>query len=377
MIKKISVESFKCFKETQDFNCRSINLFSGINGRGKSTALQALLLLSQSLHNSKAWQYIYLMGEHINLGYYKDIKNSYSPSGQYVRISLSVDGIEDFHIIFADDVENSNKVAVFNCEEIISCLSASVRKNEIETLLEQIHYVSADRLGPRLYLEKCSLPDFINVGKHGERTLDVLGYAIQEGLTVHDNMYIGSDSKLLLHQTMAWMAYILDGAKLDVKGRDSDSSVLSLLINNREGGYLYKPVNIGFGYSYVLPLIVSGLLAKPGEILIAENPEAHLHPRAQARIAEFYSRIASTGVQVFIESHSEHILNGIRLSCVGDSKIINNDEVSLFFFDEGFRVSELNIDEKGKINHWPKGFFDQKEDDIAKLYRLAYGFKDE
>lgn len=223
-------------------------------------------------------------------------------------------------------------------------------------------------------MEKIDLPRFVHVGRRGEYSFEILAQSKSDrlDLTPNKELYRGEDANSLLQQTIEWMSYILDGAKIELKGTDSDSAVLTMLINNRnEDTRLYKPVNIGFGYSYILPLIVAGLIAKPGEIIIVENPEAHLHPRAQSRIAEFYSRIAASGVQVFIETHSEHILNGIRLSCVKPEIKLSNEEASIFFFDDDFSVKTLSITEKGKLNNWPTGFFDQQELDLAEMYSIT------
>ena len=105
--------------------------------------------------------------------------------------------------------------------------------------------------------------------------------------------------------------------------------------------------------------------------MIVENPEAHLHPSAQSHMAEFYAKLAASGVQVFIESHSEHILNGVRLACVDNEIGISNTDTSVFFFGDDFSVKKIAISKVGKMESWPRGFFDQKEHDIAKLMQMT------
>lgn len=371
MVKQLYIENFKCFKESQTFPCGRLNLFTGINGRGKSSALQILLLLSQSVIKSGSLRYLILQGAHVNLGMYSDIKNSFSPRSKAIRIGIELSDTPNFEILCTEDETSDYRAYVLNVEDFMKVLNDNGKTQLFFDILEHAHYVSADRLGPQMFMEKVDLPEFINVGKRGEYTWEILAQSLKKNLVVNDAMYIGDDSNSLLHQAVAWMSFILDGARIAFKGNDSDSSVLSLLINNREDGNMYKPVNIGFGYSYMLPLIVSGLLAKPGEILIVENPEAHLHPRAQSRIAEFYARLAASGVQVFIESHSEHILNGVRLACMGNVVDLVPYDTSIFFFGDDFLVRKLAITNKGKMEAWPEGFFDQKERDIAKLMQMT------
>lgn len=371
MISKISIENYKCFQEPTLFECGKINVFAGINGRGKSSALQVLLLLSQSLNVSNKWEYLHLKGENINLGEYSDIKNSFAARNKDICLQLTVDELE---LALSGNEDNSSyRVKLKDSEKTQSLLNQTGRRKEIEKLLKDIHYVSADRLGPQMFMEKVDLPQFIHVGKRGEFCFEVLAQSKSDRIEITPikELYRGDDANSLLQQTIEWMSYILDGAKIDIRGGDSDSSVLSMLVNNRSDSKLYKPVNIGFGYSYILPLVVSGLIAKEGEILIVENPEAHLHPRAQSRIAEFFSRVAAAGVQVFIETHSEHILNGIRLSCLKPEIHLNHRDASIFFFDDNFSVQTLTITDKGKMSKWPRGFFDQQELDLAEMFALT------
>jgi predicted ATPase len=115
---------------------------------------------------------------------------------------------------------------------------------------------------------------------------------------------------------------------------------------------------------------VSGLIAKKGEILIVENPEAHLHPKAQSRLTQFLAKVSSCGVQVFIESHSEHILNGLRLSVL--KQIVTADDLSILYFQQNSKSPVIQIPVKydGELEVWPEDFFDQEEIDLAEMFKL-------
>lgn len=128
-------------------------------------------------------------------------------------------------------------------------------------------------------------------------------------------------------------------------------------------------MNVGFGLTQILPIIISCLTAKEGDLLIIENPEVHLHPKGQAMMGEFLAEVANTGVQIIIETHSDHVLNGIRRSV--KSKGIDESKVAFYFFNNrAFNESQIispQIDENGRIDHWPNGFFDQFDKDISFL----------
>jgi predicted ATPase len=128
-----------------------------------------------------------------------------------------------------------------------------------------------------------------------------------------------------------------------------------------------RPPNMGFGVSYALPIIVAGLLAPEGGLFIVENPEAHLHPAGQSKIGRFLGRLAGSGVQVIVETHSDHVLNGIRLAAV-DERTVGPSEVIVHYFDGAEPVS-IEMTERGGLSKWPNGFFDQLENDLGGLAR--------
>jgi predicted ATPase len=168
------------------------------------------------------------------------------------------------------------------------------------------------------------------------------------------------------------LGYILDGANIDIKGKEEkDISILRFLLNSQQNKKFYKPTNVGFGYSYILPIIATGLITKKGDVFIVENPEAHLHPRAQSRLMEFFTRLSDNDVQVFIESHSEHILNGLRTNALNPNSRTTTKDVAIYYFDEDFKPKKLEVDEKGKIASWPNGFFDQQEIDLAQIFKFS------
>ena len=135
-------------------------------------------------------------------------------------------------------------------------------------------------------------------------------------------------------------------------------------VARRETSSRYRPTNVGFGVSYTLPVVVALLSAEPGDLLLLESPEAHLHPRGQAKLAELLSLAASAGVQVIVESHSDHIMNGVRVA-VHQSKL-RAEQVRFFYFrwnpDDktgATQVQEIKMDSEGRIGAWPDGFFDE------------------
>lgn len=381
MITEIKLQNFKCFQQSPTFEFSKVNLLTGINGRGKSSLLQSILILSQSAWRNPDLKRLIINDELLSLGNFDDIKNSETPRGENIHFNFKFDSpfISEARIQFSENgddplLADCAKIDIVSQENNIVIEPKRKISNEIVFTLSEIlrksHYVSADRLGPVKYVDKTNLPDFIHVGPRGEHTVNILANSVNLN-NVHDNLYLGNDAKSVIQQTIEWLAYILEGAKIDIKGLEKESSVVYMLLNNRNTSYSYKPNNVGFGYSYILPLIVTGLIAKPGEIIVVENPEAHLHPRAQSKISEFFTRVSSCGIQVFIESHSEHILNGLRVSALNPEIDIKYDELTIHYFNESFSAERLKMDDKGKIPNWPNGFFDQQEIDLASIFKFS------
>ncbi|ETX04888.1 MAG: hypothetical protein ETSY2_26250, partial [Candidatus Entotheonella gemina] len=175
----------------------------------------------------------------------------------------------------------------------------------------------------------------------------------------------------LKSQAEAWLHEISPGVRLDLQGiREVDLARAGFAFE-REGDIptrFFRSTNVGFGLSYVLPVVVALLAADREGLVILENPEAHLHPRGQTRVAELAARAAASGIQVILETHSDHILDGIRIA-VRKGIIPPERTVFHYFERKGARaeITTPQIDSNGRLDFWPEGFFDQHEQNLAAL----------
>ena len=134
------------------------------------------------------------------------------------------------------------------------------------------------------------------------------------------------------------------------------------------------PFNLGAGVSYLAKILILGLSLKESDILIVENPEVHLHPKAVSKFAEFFAFLAQGSVQIIIETHSEHIINKMRYLIFKEKLLENNLQI---YYREKFNTPFINIrvnkngkyiDENGDIMDFPAGFFDS---DLNELLEMA------
>lgn len=125
--------------------------------------------------------------------------------------------------------------------------------------------------------------------------------------------------------------------------------------------------------SYLAKVLILCFLAKPGDVVMIENPEIHLHPRAQSRLGEFFAFMAGKGIQLVIETHCEHLLSSLRYQVYKDR--LRSDDVILYYkTDAQTPFDQLRINEKGRYMNregkqcgFPTGFFDVSVDQLLEI----------
>ncbi|SFO15708.1 AAA domain-containing protein, putative AbiEii toxin, Type IV TA system [Actinomadura madurae] len=168
------------------------------------------------------------------------------------------------------------------------------------------------------------------------------------------------------------MGEICPGVKLSTEAIERTDLVRLGFEFNRPGqptSNSRRPTNVGFGLTYVLPVVVACLTARPGALLLIENPEAHVHPQGQSALAGLTCAAAAAGAQVIVETHSDHILNGVRLAV--KRQRIPADDVRLLYFhrqDDGIiDIVNPTIGPDGMLSDWPQGFFDEWDRSLDQL----------
>lgn len=360
MLNKIRIENFKCF-EKMEIDLHNLNVFAGINGMGKSTTIQTMLLLKQSfeqgyLQNNK----ICLNGNYVSLGTGKDIlfRNA---EKETIKINLlENDKVIEYEISYSKD---ANVLDILNtCDN-----------NLLHFGGHYFEYLNAERNSPQTIYQKSNF--FIDI----KSQLGINGQYSAHYLYLNENKNIPWDStfgkvKSIKEALQFWLNEISPDVKLNVQDiNGTDLSKISYYYTTSSGqSDDFRPTNIGFGVSYVLPVILALIKAEPDSLLIIENPEAHLHPKGQRKIGELIALCSQSRVQIFIETHSDHILNGIRIAV--KNKKIEASNIGLYFFERKIEdkktihiVETIKINSNGKLDHWPDGFFDEWEKALDEI----------
>lgn len=366
MLEKISLSNFKGFKSAS-IAFAPLTLLSGLNSSGKSTILQALGVLRQS-HEAGFLQegHWLLNGSFAELGVGSDALHEDSEGGQ-----LGLGLVEDGKI-------STWKVAYDQLSDVLERSEVGQGYDVSGVLFsDKFQFLRADRVNPQTTSAK---------SRHAvsqRKILGVKGEFAAHFLTLFQDEVVpqlvrypeNSDATHgLLSQVNAWMQEFSPGVRVgvhDVAG--TDFVRLSFAYGSgANSSHDYRPTNVGFGLAYSLPIIIACLATPLGGLVLLENPEAHLHPRGQMAMGRLIARAASAGIQVLVETHSDHLLNGVRLAVKNQE--ISSEAVKMHFFsrDAETRQSRFvspGMQPDGKLTFWPEGFFDQW--DIALMDLLS------
>jgi predicted ATPase len=353
---------------TASLPLRRLNLLTGLNGTGKSTFVQALLLAKQASAIGRSGTVALNDVHGLALGEAQEVLH---PLAEETAITLKlVCGDGEVGIRFEVPAKRSLNLPFSADADIPGSLVGDSGR--------EFCYLNAERLGPRDQLAMTSgdVAD-LGVGVRGEYTAQVLA-AHESTKVARDLLHPETDSEVnrgvrtLRTQVELWASEVIRPVEITASWRPGLSAST---IRFREPGLFgseIRPGNTGFGFSYALPIIVAGLRMQPGSLFIVENPEAHLHPAGQSRIGRFLARLAAYGVQVIVETHSDHVLNGVRLA-VAEGVGVPPGDVLAYFFDEDSASGPTAIEmtSKGALTSWPEGFFDQIERDLGRLSRAG------
>ncbi len=376
MISNIEIKNFKSIK-SKVFALRNLNVLLGLNGQGKSSFIQSLLLLRQS--KGHLTEHLNLNDEKlIRIGKAKDALYQYAKENMSFQVEFSESKILNLFFEYVSD------------SDIMKVKDSS---NRLDTPMDEalftnnFQYLSADRVEPKSLHSKSysSITIDRNIGKKGEYTVHFLEVHGDENIAfencIHSDTIVSVNNKnekfkdkRLIHQVNLWLSEI--SPEVQIKTTDLTSDFVQLAFEYKQPTFgetnAFKPENVGFGISYGLHVVTALLSAKPGALLIIENPESHIHPKGQAKLGELIALVAQNDVQIIIETHSDHIVNGIRVG-IKEGKL-SKDKAMLFYFkkiveeqEQYSAISDIVLDKNGTLSEYPENLLDEWTNQLAKL----------
>jgi predicted ATPase len=365
MISNISIKNFKSIKDIS-VSTKSLNLLMGLNGMGKSSFLQMLLVLMQSDDLEK--KIINLDGIFIDVGQGRDALYEFS-SEDFIEFGLCFDKKSEFKWKLHYQTDKDKLTAENGYES-----------NDMQYFRNQtskFQFIRAERVSPQDLYEASSVivSDKKQIGISGEYAAYYLNIWGSKDKVQKSLQHPKASGATLLEQINAWMGEISPGVQINTKYvPEIDEVILDYNFTLDFGKTKpYKSKNVGFGITYVLPVLLLLLTAEEGKIIIIENPESHIHPRGQAELGKLIALAANAGSQLFIETHSDHILNGIRVAA--KEQKISKDQVNILYFEKKTtdleqysEVIPIKVDKNGELSDYPKGFMDEWSEQLLKLF---------
>jgi predicted ATPase len=385
MIKSIEIKNFKSIK-SKYFPLRNLNVLLGLNGQGKSSFIQSLLLLRQSADSLNKGE-LKLKGNEVEIGTTKDARYQYSKNDENLFIALQFNDKEPYQMDFDYRIEGDFFKQKNFTTNIYGENEISIDKSQ-SLFSSNFQYLNAHRIEPKSIHPKdyTSVVVNKNLGKNGDYTAHFIETYYNDPVEfeniIHKNSIVKDEvlgteiiNKTLINQINLWMGEISPGVNIRTTAIPNAEEVLLEYVfkqPNFGNTNRFKPENVGFGISYSLHVVTTLLAARPGELIIIENPESHIHPKGQAKLGELIALVARNDVQIIIETHSDHILNGIRVAVKEDPKL--KDRTILFYFnkiitpnEQYSKVTNIEIDRNGTLSEYPEGLLDEWSNQLFKL----------
>ncbi|MBD2277795.1 MAG: DUF3696 domain-containing protein [Dolichospermum sp. DEX189] len=355
MIKKLHLKNFKAFAD-ENFDFKPLTLISGLNSTGKSSVIQPLILLRYAyITDYLPSNGLKLDNQIAYIGTAEDVLYENAEEEELISFGIVWENGQRTNWSFDYDSPSSNvlRIALIGNDSTI---------NQFNLFNDDFHYLGAERITPEesYPLSENDVVKHRQIGKKGEYTAHFLHEFGNQDIPISELSHPRSKSQSLKDQVDAWMGEISPNININVRQVANAMTIKYSFGVSKE----YSPFNVGFGVTYSLPILTAILSSKPGTMIIIENPESHLHPQGQSKLGQLLALAANHGIQVIIESHSENLLNGIRIAVKRNKLSYNNVQLYYFERNENMQQEIINIfipkiHDDGNFSSLPDGFFDE------------------
>lgn len=438
MLTHLKLENFKIWRTTGPMRLAPLTLLLGTNSSGKSSLIQSLLLIRQTVKGDDPNLDLNFgnpdMNDSVTLGQFKDVlcrhgaatevvginqigiefrwgdataseqpslfsaRYQKGPAGSaelsYLRLGQDEEGFtvtrikpNVYRLLVAKKKRALGQSAWYRPQRSFAFSSATLNRlgQDADAIrdvgpallaeLSRIIYLGpVRRLAQRDYVWSGRMP--ADIGDDGGRAIDVLiasGVA-REAATRRGK--VPPNEAKLFDQTIQWLKAMNLADGLRVRSLGSSSRYELLIEQNSEASNIK---DVGVGVSQVLPVIVAALFARPGHIVIVEEPESHLHPLAQRQLAELFATVSHEhNVQFIVETHSEHLFR--RMQTLIAQRSLSLDRTAMYFVEleqKEAKLRPLEVDVVGRIKNWPQNFFGDSLGETRTQTELAIQYAKE
>ena len=429
-ITSLRVKNFKCFLDSGTLKLAPLTVIFGRNNAGKSTLLQSLLLLRQTLDSPEYESRLNLRGQLFSAGTYADLVHEHRSSLD-VSIILGVTPTggrsTEVELEYSSDEPRSPRLAKLTVQSEDNLPPLVIQRGRGQGGPYELH-IDGERVGleseanfsfpvhglmPLIgdepskvgrpnerrsrvrasarhvlsYLEK-QLTDLralgafrtpplrrYEYGGHVRSSIDTEGRNVVDAL-IDDISGRRKARGQLVREVNRWLKTVGDVQLLPIRRLSPTARLYELRLKHLRSGRWANFADVGSGIGQAFPVIVEGLRTPPHGIFLVQEPEIHLHPDAQLAMGDFILALAETDRRVIAETHSENILLRIRRRVVearNSSRRLTPEDVSILYVDldgEGNSiVTPLEMDELGQISEWPRGFMEDATEERMVLMK--------
>ena len=420
MFTQLRLTNFKAWQATGPIALKPVTMLLGTNSSGKSTLIQSLLLLRQTVQSPDRTVHLNLGGDEINdlfnFGSFEDV------------LSQSTEGPRQFSIGFDFQSEGSDRVNLgqFDCiYGQTSSGSVTIQTLDLRTSSRRFRAIRRDRGAFSIMVDDEAQPRFKSRNCAPERSIAFPAEAVAD---LNQDGPVVEDLSLAIRRELESISYLgplrrkperdypwnkTKPGDVGVDGRRAvDALLASALLRGEEQDYIVKGVShwlarmkvadglvvrqhgrsnryelivhrdgvacnlrdVGIGVSQVLPVLVVAYFAPPGSTIMLEEPEIHLHPLAQSVLAELFVTISrERKVQFIVETHSEHLFR--RMQTLIARQDATPNDTAMYFVERNGKAAnlrELELDDFGRVKNWPEGFFGDALGETREQARLTF-----
>jgi predicted ATPase len=428
----LRLKNFKCFADSGDIPLRPLTLLFGRNNSGKSSVLQSLMLLRQSVRAPTYGPRLNLSGPLYAAGTYEDVVHQHEPRRRMTfGVSLPFEDLDEekrktrIELTFVSNDpqppllsdlaisaggrllleirRGRSKVGSYELWMGGKNLGSEKEANFAFPVSGFLPLIGPEpQQGGRPSKARESARDFAKATlvwlEGGLAGLRVLGpfrapperHYEYRGATPPTSDTTGRDvvnaliesattrdetRGVLFRGVNRWLEKVARVKLAPLKPMDKAKKLFQVELRDTRSGRFANFADVGFGIGQALPVIVEGLRTPMWGTFIVQEPEIHLHPDAQLAMADFLIELAQSGRQVIVETHSEHILLRIRRRLLAGHGL-SADDVSLIHIGKdaspGGRAVPLKVDDLGQIENWPSGFLQEANSErMALLEEMA------
>lgn len=420
MFTQLRLINFKAWRDTGPISLKPVTMLLGTNSSGKSTLIQSLLLLKQTVQSPDRTVHLNLGGDEINdlfnFGGFEDVLNQAAESPR--QFSIGFDFLR----------EGGTRVSAgqFDCTYgQTSSGSVAIQTLDLRTSDRRFRAIRRDKGAFSIVVDEETLPRFKGRNFAPERSIafsaDAIADLNQDGPIVEDLSlairreleaisYLGplrrkperdypwnktkpgdvgidgrsaidallasallrsDEQNYIVNGVSSWLARMKVADSLEVR-QQGRSNRYELIV--RRDGVACNLRDVGIGVSQVLPVLVVAHFAPPGSTIMLEEPEIHLHPLAQSVLAELFVTISQQRkVQFIVETHSEHLFR--RMQTLMAKQQVSPNDAAMYFVERDGKIAklrELELDDFGRVKNWPAGFFGDALGETREQARVMF-----